>query len=65
MGTARSKDGRLLLTGFHPSPTRHVVVGLVSGAPVGRCDGALLGPCWYRSVAVVGFVSRPPDRSQS
>ncbi|MGH3875003.1 MAG: reverse transcriptase [Pseudonocardiaceae bacterium] len=38
------KGGTRVLTGFHPSPTRHVVVRLVVGAPVGWCDGALPGP---------------------
>jgi hypothetical protein len=33
--------------------------GWSGGALVGWCDGALLDPCWYRSLAVVGFVSRP------
>jgi hypothetical protein len=35
------------------------VVRLVAEAPVGRCDGALLDPCWYRSLAVVSLVSPP------
>src|SRR2546421_1366667 len=50
--------------GVSPQPDETCRGRLVLGAPVGWCDGALLGPCWYRSLAVVGFLSRPPDRSQ-
>ena len=51
-----------VLTGLRPSPTRHAVVTLVDGFRSGgrRCP---VGPVMDRASAVVGCVSRPPDRS--